>query len=356
MEQINMNEFIKFIKIKSVVALTLLVIFMVLPVCAKDDVSGSSAGEFLKVGAAGSQFLKIGVGARASGMAGAYTAVTDDLTSLYWNPAGLADVKGMSGEFHYTQWFAGFTHSYAALSMPIGGSFTAAAQLISFNSDRIPITTLAQPEGTGSHYTVNDFSAGLSISGYLTDQFSFGVTAKMVQNAFSSLNSSGFAFDVGTRYDTGIQGIKLGFAIFNLGTEMKYEGQDLKSTKKYIEELKAAPWDVTYLANSYTMPLIFRAGVTSDIIDDEEHKLIVSGDFITLSDTPEQFAFGTEYRWIDILSLRAGYLIGQDQLGLSGGIGLSYISGGVKGQIDYSITPTANIGLINRLSISIGLN
>ena len=343
-------------KIFNITTLALLICFLALPATAEDNISGSSAGEFLKVGAAGSQFLKIGVGARANGMAGAYTATTNDLTSLYWNPAGLADVKAMSGDFHYTQWFAGFSHSFAAMSMPIGETFTVAASLMSFDSDRIPVTTMSQPEGTGSSYVVSDMSVGLSFSGYLTEQFSFGVTGKYVTNSFSSLNSSGFAFDIGTMYETGIQGIKLGFAIFNLGTEMKYEGQDLKSTKKYIEELRAAYWDVSFLANSYQMPMIFRAGITSDIIEVEEHKLIVSGDFITLSDTPEQFAVGTEYTWNKILSLRAGYLFGHDQLGLSGGFGINYFTGGVKGQIDYSITPTSDIGLINRLSISVGLD
>lgn len=324
-------------------------------VLAVDKPTGSSAGEFLKVGAAGSQFLKIGIGARANGMAGAYTSVANDLTALYWNPAGVADVKGMNGEFHYTQWFAGYSHSFAALSMPISEGFTASAHLVSFSSDKIPVTTLAQPEGTGSHYTVNDLVAGVSISGYLTDQFSFGVTGKMVHNAFSALNSQGIAFDVGTLYDTEIQGIKLGFAIFNLGSEMEYEGQDLKTTKKYIEELKSAPWDVTFLANPYTMPLIFRAGISSEVIAQEDHKVILAGDFITLSDTPEQFAIGAEYTWIDLVSVRAGYRFGQDQLGLSFGLGLSYLTDGVKGQLDYSLTPTADIGWINRLSIAVGL-
>jgi hypothetical protein len=322
---------------------------------AKQNVSGSSAGEFLKVGAAGSQFLKIGVGARANGMAGAYTSVANDLSSLYWNPAGVADVKGMNGEFHYTQWFAGYSHSFAAVSMPLSEQFVVSAHMVSFSSDKIPVTTMAQPEGTGSHYTVNDLVAGVSISGYLTDQFSFGVTGKVVNNAFSSLNSQGIAFDIGTLYDTEIQGIKLGFAIFNLGSEMKYEGQDLKSTKKYIEELKAAPWDVTFLANPYTMPLIFRAGISSEVINKEDHKLILAGDFVTLSDTPEQFAIGAEYTWIDLVSVRAGYRFGQDQLGFSFGLGLSYLTDGVIGKLDYSLSPTADIGWINRLSLSVGL-
>jgi hypothetical protein len=42
-----------------------------------------------KVGTTAAQFLKIGVGSRAVGMGGAFVAVADDITSLYWNPGGL---------------------------------------------------------------------------------------------------------------------------------------------------------------------------------------------------------------------------------------------------------------------------
>ena len=37
---------------------------------------------------------KMGVGPRASAMGGAFVAVADDATALYWNPAGLALVTG----------------------------------------------------------------------------------------------------------------------------------------------------------------------------------------------------------------------------------------------------------------------
>ena len=40
-----------------------------------------------KTGTTAAQFLKIGIGARALAMGGAYSAVSDDATALYWNPA-----------------------------------------------------------------------------------------------------------------------------------------------------------------------------------------------------------------------------------------------------------------------------
>ena len=45
-----------------------------------------------------------GVGAKAMGMGGAFLAVADDFTTLYWNPAGLAQIKKF-------ELFGGFSHS-----------------------------------------------------------------------------------------------------------------------------------------------------------------------------------------------------------------------------------------------------
>ncbi|MFN3305650.1 MAG: PorV/PorQ family protein [Candidatus Kapaibacteriota bacterium] len=319
-------------------------------------ISGSTTGEtFVKVGAAGSQFLKIPIGARANGLAGAYSSVSNDLTSIFWNPAGLADVKYISADFSYTQWFAGFKHSFGAFALPVGRNFTAAIALVALNSGNIEITTLEKPNGTGLSYQVNDVALSFTFSGYLTDQFSFGLTAKYVNNSISNLSSTGIAFDVGTMYETGIQGIRLGFSIHNLGIKQAYSGQDLNTSKKLYEALNAAPLDIAYISNSYSLPLIFRAGLSSEVWKVEDHKLIVAGDFITLSDTPEHFALGAEYTFKDFLALRAGYQFGTDVFGLSGGVGLKYFAGGFEGEFDYSITPTKNIGLVNRLSIKVAV-
>ena len=338
-----------------IVCILLLTTMFSLELIAENNTTSSSGGGFEKVGAAGSQFLKIGIGARATGMAGAYGAVANDLTALFWNPAGIADLKAMAGNFSYTKWFADFNHSFASVSMPIGEQFTAAASFVSFGCDKIDRTTLENPEGTGTYYSVSDFSLGLSIGGYLTDQFSFGITGKYLSNSFADLNATGFAFDIGTMYQTGIQGIKLGFSIHNLGTEMQYRGVDLNTTKKLIDALNISPLDAQYLTNSYSIPLTFRAGVTSDVYTSEEHNVMAAADFVTLSDTPEQFAFGAEYSFKKLISFRAGYRLGQDQTGFAAGIGISYLGGGFGGNVDYSITPTKDLGLINRISLNLDL-
>jgi hypothetical protein len=321
----------------------------------ESQTQSSSAGQFVKVAAAGAQFLKIGPGARANGMAGAYTSVTDDATSLFWNPAGIADVRKMTGNFSYTQWFSDFTHSFGAFVMPVGDNYKIGLSLTSFGCNKIEVSTLEQG-ATGTYYSVNDLAVGLSFGGYLTSQFSFGVTAKLVNNAISDLNATSIAFDIGTMYQTGIQGIKLGFSMFNLGTQMSYTGKDLNDTKRLYDALYAQKLDVQYLTTAYSMPLIFRAGISSDVFTDEENNVIAALDFITHSDAKEQFALGGEWTWKKLLSVRAGWNFGQDQMvGISGGIGLNYVGGGFGGKIDYSITPTKDIGLINRISVNLEL-
>ncbi|MDX9789585.1 MAG: PorV/PorQ family protein [Candidatus Kapaibacterium sp.] len=322
---------------------------------AVDELSafGASAGEFTKIGAAGGQFLKIGVGARGNALGGAYTAVTNDLSSIFWNPAGLAEINTMSADFSYTQWFATYSHNFGAVAMPIGDGYTAAVSFTSLSSGDIRVTTVERPEGTGSVYQVNDVAVAASFSGYLTDQFSFGVTVKYVQNAFSSVSANGFAFDIGTKYDTGIQGIKLGFSMHNLSTQQQYDGTDLRTSKKLNESLDMAPLDATYLAYPFNLPIVFRAGITTDIIEQDEHKLLAAADFVTLTDVAEQFMLGAEYVWNDFLAIRGGYVFGQSQMGLSGGIGLKYFGGAFGGSIDYSINPTTSLGLVNRLSVAL---
>ena len=47
------------------------------------------------LGTSGAQFLQIPLGARASAMGGAIIGLTDDASSVFWNPAGISNVKSI---------------------------------------------------------------------------------------------------------------------------------------------------------------------------------------------------------------------------------------------------------------------
>jgi len=344
---------------------TVVIVLVAMVSGAQGQIQSVTAGDFTKVGLSGGQFLKIGVGARGTAMAGAYSGVANDLTSIFWNPAGLTEVDGFGVDFSHTFWFAGMSHSFAAFMIPVSENYRLAASFVGFSSGDINVTT-TQPDGTGGIYSVSDIAVGLTLAGNLTERFSFGATARFVNHGFSNMAASGFTFDVGTRYETGFNGVVLGFSINNLGTPQTFDGPEVTSTNNPIPGLNASPIDMQIQTSNFDMPLSFRAGIGVDMfngfvgdrpITDEDgtvvHQWIMAGDFETFADVPEQFAIGTEYTFREFVSFRAGYRFGSDQFGLSGGVGLKYMAGGFDGSIDYSISPTTELGLVNRLSVSI---
>ncbi|MDZ4744592.1 MAG: PorV/PorQ family protein [bacterium] len=353
----------------SVALCSLIFLFSHTQTYGQGQVTSITAGEFTKVGLSGGQFLKIGVGARGTGMAGAFSGVSNDVSSVFWNAAGIADVKAYAVDVSHTFWFAGMSHSFAAGVIPVSEKYRLAVSFTSFNSGDILITTIENPDGVGGGtYNVGDVALGLTFAGYLTDQFAFGITAKYVNHAFTSVSAGGFVFDVGTRYKTGFKGVTLGFSINSLGGEQAYTGTNLNVTKTAVEGVGQSAIDMQIQTSPFNMPLSFRAGVGIDmfdgfVADDVEmedgvkvHQWLVAGDFETFSDVPEQFAIGTEYTFREFVSLRAGYRFGHSQLGLAGGVGLKYIGGSFDGSLDFSISPTRDLGLVNRLGITMHFN
>ena len=65
-----------------------------------------------KVGTTAAPFLNIGVGPRAIAMGGAFIGTADDVTSLYWNPAGASRSEKNDAMFAYTTWFADINYSW----------------------------------------------------------------------------------------------------------------------------------------------------------------------------------------------------------------------------------------------------
>ena len=331
--------------------------------------SGSGSTEaYAKVGMSGGQFLKIGHGARGNGMAGAISAITDDISSVFWNPAGIADIPSLSASFDYTQWFAGMNHNFGGVGLPIADAYSIALHFTSLSTPEMERTTIERPDGLNQYFTASDVSVGLTFAGYLTDQFSFGITARYLNNAVANASASGFAFDVGTKYRTGIQGIVLGVSLHGLTTELTYDGNEFNKTLKLVNGDYKAPVDVKLIPSPFNIPLLFRANVAMDIVgqakrrtvqgysNSQEHYLVGAIDFTTTSDSPEQFALGLEYVWNDLLAVRAGYRIGNDVQGFSGGVGINYFSGSFSGRIDYSISPLMyDLGIVNRISISFDL-
>ncbi|MCC7436961.1 MAG: PorV/PorQ family protein [Armatimonadetes bacterium] len=322
---------------------------------AQDNPVVLTTKEVSKIGAGTGVMLTLPVGARAIGIGGGFTGVADDPTALYWNPAGITLSPGASAAYSFGSLFAGTTHNFAGVTFPLGEKYKGGISANAYSSGDIDETTLFQQEGTGGRYSATDLALGLSFAGQLTDQFSFGVTGKLVNLGIANVSASGMAFDIGTMYKPGILGMRLGFAVQNLSAAIKYTGSQLTQRGQIDPVSGNQSPDIQLEALEASLPLTFRAGISSDILEgDEMNSLLAALEFNTSSSASEHVSIGAEYVWNNFLAARVGMLVGSpDEYNISGGVGLKYESGSFLGQIDYGIRPHSTLGLINTVTASV---
>ena len=79
------------------------------------------------------------------------------------------------------------------------------------------VRTISQPQGTGEYYGASDFNIGAAYSAILGERFSFGVTGKYIRQEIWHEVASGYAMDIGIKYNTKYDGLSLGSSILNFG-------------------------------------------------------------------------------------------------------------------------------------------
>lgn len=179
-------------------------------------------------GRTAADFLKIGVGARAAGMGGAYTALSDGSEASYWNPAGMVGLQGYEVSFSHFAWYQDVTLEQGAFAFALNDRTTMAASIIYLNYGEIN----GYDAGNQSigELTAYDWAGGLSLGYRLTDDLSIGATGKFINQKFDEITGSAFAVDLGASYSVG----QWTFAAVgsNIGSAMTFESQseDLPSS------------------------------------------------------------------------------------------------------------------------------
>ncbi|GAB4141756.1 MAG: hypothetical protein Fur0015_11270 [Ignavibacteriales bacterium] len=295
-----------------------------------------------KSGTTAAQFLKIGIGPRAIGMGSAFTATANDLSSIYWNPAGLSSNYSTDAMFNHTNWIADVGYDFAGFSTNVSGVGTMGAFVSVLKSiDGMMVRTVESPEGTGERFDAGGMSIGLSFARELTDNFSIGFNAKYIREYIWNESATGFALDAGVLYKINVLNeLRLGASISNFGTKMKLDGRDLVEVKQVGEAGQGNLINSVIQIEEWDLPLLFRVGVASDLIKSDAFRLTTAIDAVHPNDHTEYLNLGSEFSWNEILFFRVGYnslFEEKTEKGFAGGIGLNYrLIESVKVIFDYA--------------------
>ncbi|HTK81616.1 MAG TPA: PorV/PorQ family protein [Bacteroidota bacterium] len=161
------------------------------------------------------EFIAIGVGGRALGLGGAYTALANDGTSGYWNPAGLSRLNYPQLILMHDEGFGGLiNYDYGAAALPLGPNTSLAFSAIRLGVDDIANTKNAWTDfnhdgriqeneldrNNITYFNSADWAFYISYARKLDDRFSYGANLKLIRRDQGEGSATGIGFDLAAQY------------------------------------------------------------------------------------------------------------------------------------------------------------
>jgi len=296
------------------------------------------------------QFLKIGGDARGSAMSEAVIAVTNDVSALYWNPAGLVNSTSNQIVVSHAEWLVDLKHEFFGMRYALGENDFVGFSFTSLHTDPMPITTEYQPTGNGNYFNFSDVAIGGTYARKMTDQFSFGITARYVRENIAELHTDAILVDIGTYYFMGLGSSRFSVVVTNFGDNVEPKGSTLNGAGEKVNSFQG-----------FSPPTLFKLGYAFEPWQDEINRLTTSIQLNHPNDNAENVRFGAEYEYDKMFFLRAGVkrTIGESFLGksISSAEDVSF-GGGVKiplgitiANVDYSFSNFNELGSVHRISV-----
>jgi hypothetical protein len=290
---------------------------------------GQITGSVSNVATTAASFLDIGIGARSLSMGGAFVAIADDPTALYWNPAGIVSIERPMAHFYHSPWIADVQFNHSAVVVPLDRSSSFGFFITSVTMDEMQVRTVKSPQGTGEYFSVSNVALAGSYARRLTDRFSFGVNMKFIQEKIWHMNAGGLAVDLGSLFITKNSGLRIGMSVSNFGGKISMDGYDTEVDYDVDETMYGNNDKIDASLNSmdWPLPLVFRAGVSKDVVQSDIHKLTLAADAIHPNNNVEYINLGFEYILRNMISIRGGqafYGMDKSKQGLTFGVGLNY--------------------------------
>jgi hypothetical protein len=312
-----------------------------------------------KRGTTAAPFLSIAQGARALSVGGAFVAIANDITAMYWNPAGVAELQGFHFMVDHTNWFADIGYDYFGAALNTGSFGTLGVNVTLSNIDEMKVTTIAQQDGTGEMFGVSDLAVGITYALKLTDDFAIGFNPKVVYQKIWKMSATAFALDMGMKYRTPFPGFTLGMSISNFGTKMRMAGSNALilhdpdpsgtgNNGRIPAELSTDEWE---------LPLNFRVGIAYDLSMGEASKMTFAVDAAHPSDDYESISVGGEFAYDNALYVRGGMksvFLKNSEEGITLGVGVKqFLLGNLQFSFDYAFENFSRLKNVQKFTLGV---
>jgi hypothetical protein len=240
-------------------------------------------------GTTSAEFLLLGAGARGAALGGAFASIATDVTSLYWNPAGLAQMERPSMSASTYSYLADTRYSWVGIGFPMdGGQSAIGFHGATFGFSDQKVYTVDDPEGAlGVTYSVAETYLAGTYSRNFSDRFSAGFTAKFVSDKLGDVTGTAFAFDFGTSFHAMVGGnhpIRASFVIQNLGSTLKHSGAGLdaaitRTPPTGTVDIPQEPAPGQFKTKDFGLPVMFRVALAFDFVNSESSRITLLSEF-----------------------------------------------------------------------------
>ena len=324
-----------------------------------------------RYGTTAANFLEIGVGSDGNAMGEAYVAVTDGLSSIYWNPAGLASLEAPSVSFMMQPWIVDINMLFTAGAVVIPGVGNLGFGITQMSYGEMPVTTLEYQEGTGENFTASDIAASVTFSRKIVSWFAFGSSLKYIRSNIWHSSASSAAVDLGVLVNTKFfsftgkdsDGMNIGMSISNYGTRMKFDGIDIYQPIDVSELEEGNYGDVAgqFRPSEWELPLIFRIGVAIKPIVNNFTKVTIAADALHPNNNSESINLGCSVDntipGFGVFSLKGGMkalYMDSSQYGYTGGLGLKmFYLGNRSLSVDYAFKSMGILGDVHVYTVGL---
>ncbi len=264
----------------------------------------------------GADFLLMTTGARPDGMGQAFSAVADDINTLTFNPAGLANIRLPEVGYGHESFVADIGYDFVGAAVPTGEAGVFGLGYIGMGT--APFNSTANAAAAPVAAQDRAIIAGWGKSFY---DVHVGVGVKYIMRQIDTVQGSGFGFDLGVRYRV-FPYLTVAASGLNIGPGIK-------------------------MASVEPLPTVLNFGGAWTALEESNHLLNFTSDisYNIITNTP-RWGFGAEYWYKNTVAIRCGYLANSIDEGFSAGAGVqvSFV------QLDYAFQPFNTLGSVHRFS------